>query len=134
VAGTPLDFRQPTAIGARIEQKDEQLVLGGGYDHNFVINRTGPGLALAARVLEPTTGRVLEVDTTEPGVQFYTGNFLDGTVTGKDGHVYRKRYAFCLETQHFPDSPNQPNFPSTILRPGETYKSRTVYKFSVQRP
>jgi len=134
VVGTPFDFRQPTAIGARIEQKDEQLVLGGGYDHNFVINRTGPGLALAARVLEPTTGRVLEVDTTEPGVQFYTGNFLDGTVTGKDGHVYRKRYAFCLETQHFPDSPNQPNFPSTILRPGETYKSRTVYKFSVQRP
>jgi aldose 1-epimerase len=134
VAGTPLDFRQPTAIGARIEQKDEQLVLGGGYDHNFVLNRKGPGLALEARVLEPSTGRVLEVQTTEPGVQFYTGNFLDGTVTGKGGHVYRRRYGFCLETQHFPDSPNQPNFPSTILRPGQTYDSRTVFKFSVQKP
>lgn len=134
VAGTPLDFRQPTAIGARIEQKDEQLVLGGGYDHNFVLNRKGPGLALAARVLEPSTGRVLEVQTTEPGVQFYTGNFLDGTVTGKGGHVYRRRYGFCLETQHFPDSPNQPNFPSTILRPGQTYDSRTVFKFSAQKP
>jgi aldose 1-epimerase len=134
VAATPFDFRQPTAIGARIEQKDEQLGFGGGYDHNFVINRKDPGLALAARVLEPTTGRVLEVETTEPGVQFYTGNFLDGTITGKGGRVYQKRYGFCLETQHFPDSPNQPSFPSTVLRPGQVYESRTVYRFSVQKP
>jgi aldose 1-epimerase len=133
VEGTPMDFTKAAAIGARIEQKDEQLVFGGGYDHNFVINRQGEGLALAARVYEPATGRVLEVETTEPGVQFYTGNFLDGTITGKGGHVYRRRYGFCLETQHFPDSPNKPEFPSTILRPGKVYESRTVYRFSVRK-
>jgi aldose 1-epimerase len=132
VKGTPLDFTQATAIGARIGQQDEQLILGGGYDHNFVINRQGKGLALAARVVEPTSGRVLEVSTTEPGVQFYTGNFLDGTITGKQGHVYKKRYGFCLETQHYPDSPNQPGFPSTILRPGQAYHATTVFKFSAR--
>ncbi len=130
VSGTPLDFTKPTAIGARIEQKDDQMVFGNGYDHNYVINRKGAGLALAVRVYEPTTGRVLEVHTTEPGVQFYTGNFLDGSITGKGGHVYKRRTGFCLETQHFPDSPNKPNFPSSILRPGKTYESRTVYQFS----
>jgi aldose 1-epimerase len=130
VKATPLDFTKPTAVGARIDAKDEQLGFGGGYDHNFVINRQGPGLELAARVEEPTSGRVLEVFTTEPGVQFYSGNFLDGTITGKGGHVYRRRTGFCLETQHYPDSPNQADFPSTILRPGETYDSKTVCKFS----
>jgi aldose 1-epimerase len=129
VKGTPLDFTQPTAIGARISSKYEQLVLGHGYDHNFVINRRGSGLTLAARVYEPTTGRVMEVYTTEPGVQLYTSNFMDATVTGKRGHMYKRRPAFCLETQHYPDSPNQPSFPSTILRPGETYQSTTVYRF-----
>jgi len=133
VTGTPFDFRKATAIGARIEQKDEQLVRGGGYDHNFVLNRKGPGLARVIRVVEPTTGRVMEVSTTEPGVQFYTGNFLDGTVTGKSGHVYRRRYGFCLETQHYPDSPNHPSFPSTILRPGREYRSKTVLAFSTTR-
>jgi len=131
VKGTPLDFTKPTAIGARINDKFEQLVLGNGYDHNFVINRQSPGLALAARVYDPTSGRVLEVDTTEPGVQFYTGNFLDGT-PGKHEHIYKARDAFCLETQHYPDSPNKPNFPSTILRPGKTYHSTTVWRFSTR--
>jgi len=133
VKGTPLDFAKPTAIGARINEKDEQLIFGRGYDHNFVLTRKGNDLSLAARVYEPTTARVMEVYTTEPGVQFYSGNFLDGTITGKQGHVYRQRYGFCLETQHFPDSPNKPNFPSTILRPGQTYHSRTVYKFPVEK-
>ena len=131
VKGTPLDFTKPTAVGARINDQNEQLKLGGGYDHNFVINRKGEGLTLAARVVEPTSGRVLEVNTTEPGVQFYTGNFLDGTVIGKHGVAYQKRYGFCLETQHYPDSPNQPHFPSTILRPGQVYRTRTTFKFSV---
>ena len=132
VQGTPLDFRTPIAIGARIEQPDEQLRRGGGYDHNFVLNHK-PGLAQAARVFEPTTGRVLEVSTTEPGLQFYSGNFLDGTVTGKSGRVYRRRYGFCLETQHFPDSPNHPDFPSTILRPGREYRSKTVLAFKTRK-
>jgi len=132
VKGTPLDFTKSTAIGARIEDNYEQLVVGHGYDHNFVINRKGNGLMLAARVHEPKTGRVLEVSTTEPGVQFYSGNFLDGTITGKQGHVYKKRYGFCLETQHFPDSPNHPDFPSTILRPGTTFHSQTIFKFSTE--
>jgi aldose 1-epimerase len=133
VKGTPFDFTKPTAIGARINDKDEQLILGHGYDHNFVIDRKkGEGLALAARVYEPTTGRVMEVYTTEPGIQFYSGNFLDGTLTGKEGHVYKHRYGFCLETQHYPDSPNKPNFPSTILKPGQTYESETMYKFSAR--
>jgi aldose 1-epimerase len=130
VKGTPFDFTKPTVVGARIHEQDEQLLFAGGYDHDFVINRQGPGLALAARVEEPTTGRVMEVFTTEPSVQFYCGNFLDGTITGKGGHVYKQRTGFCLETQHYPDSPNKPDFPSTILRPGETYDSKTVYKFS----
>jgi aldose 1-epimerase len=132
VKGTPLDFTKPTKIGARIDDNYEQLVLAHGYDHNFVINRNGGGLVLAARVYEPTTGRTLEVSTTQPGVQFYTGNFLDGTITGKQGHVYKKHYGFCLETQHFPDSPNHPDFPSTILRPGETFHQKTVFKFSAK--
>ncbi len=132
VTGTPFDFRQPTAIGARIGQDEQQLNFGGGYDHNFVLDGGADAPALAARVYEPTTGRVLEVHTTEPGMQFYTGNFLDGSVTGKGGRSYEYRYGFCLETQHFPDSPNKPDFPSTILRPGETYESRTVFTFGVQ--
>lgn len=130
VAGTPFDFRTPVAIGARIDAPHPQIAFGGGYDHNYVLNRTGDGLTSAARVTEPTSGRVLELRTTEPGVQFYTGNFLDGSIVGKGGQRYEKRAAFCLETQHFPDSPNKPTFPSTILRPGSTYKSRTVFAFS----
>jgi aldose 1-epimerase len=133
VSGTPLDFSKSTAIGDRIEQKDDQLICGRGYDHNFVLNRTGEDPTLAARVLEPTTGRMMEVYTTTPGVQFYTGNFLDGTITGKQDRVYRRHYGFCLETQHYPDSPNKPNFPSTLLRPGQTYDSRTIFKFSTQQ-
>jgi len=132
VKGTPFDFTTSTKIGARIEDSYEQMVLGHGYDHNFVLNRKGPGLSLAARVYEPTTGRVLEVSTTQPAVQFYTGNFLDGSVTGKEGHVYKRRYGFCLETQHYPDSPNHPDFPSTILRPGEKFHQTTVFKFSAK--
>src|SRR5690348_5250844 len=134
VAGTPFDFRKPTAIGARINQDDEQLKLGGGYDHNFVLRRpAGSGESLAARVVEATTGRVMEVWTTEPGVQFYTGNFLDGKSAGKGGATYPKRSAFCLETQHFPDSPNQPKFPSVVLSPGERYHTITTYKFSAEK-
>ncbi len=129
VAGTPFDFRTPVAIGARIDQDDEQLKLGKGYDHNWVLNRSGNELQLAARVEEPSTGRVMEVLTTEPGVQFYTGNFLDGSAKGKGGKGYGHRSGFCLETQHFPDSPNQPAFPSTILNPGEQFQSTTVYRF-----
>jgi aldose 1-epimerase len=132
VAGTPFDFTTSTAIGAHIDAEDEQIGFGGGYDHNYVLDRgDGEEMTLAARVYEPTTGRVMEVTTSEPGVQFYSGNFLDGTITGKGGHVYEQRSGFCLETQHYPDSPNQPDFPSTVLRPGEQYRSRTVYRFSV---
>ena len=135
VKGTPFDFLKPTAIGARINQDEEQIKLGMGYDHNFVLNRgiKNGALALAAVVHEPTTGRVLEVWTTEPGVQFYTGNFLDGTGTGKGGKPYARRTAFCLETQHFPDSPNHPAFPSTLLKPGAHYRTTTVYKFSAEK-
>ena len=129
VAGTPFDFRQPVAIGAHIDQADEQLQRGGGYDHNFVLNRTGEGLSLVARVVEPKTGRVLEVFTTEPGVQFYSGNFI-GNLKGKGGRAYGKRSGFCLETQHYPDSPNHPSFPSTALKPGQRYHTSTVHKFS----
>ena len=129
VEDTPFDFRTETPTGARINSPDEQIRLGGGYDHNFVVNRTGEGPSLAARVREPVSGRVMEVYTTEPGVQLYTGNFLDGTLTGKGARVYERRFGFCLETQHYPDSPNRPEFPSAILRPGETYESRTVFKF-----
>ncbi len=130
VAGTPLDFRKSTAIGARIKDDNEQLRLGRGYDHNFVLNGKAGVLHEAARVVEPTTGRVLTVETTQPGVQFYSGNFLDGTVHGKQGHVYNLRDAFCLETQHFPDSPNHPKFPTTELKPGQTYDQVTVFRFS----
>ncbi len=133
VEGTPFDFRKPTAIGARINQDDEQLKLGKGYDHNWVLNRKGAGLSLAAHVEEPTTGRVMEVLTFEPGLQFYTGNFLDGTLKGKNGKVYAHRAAFCMETQHFPDSPNKPSFPSTELKPGQEYHTTTVYRFSVKK-
>jgi aldose 1-epimerase len=132
VKGTPFDFTTSTKIGARINDNYEQLILGKGYDHNFVLNGKGKGLELAARVYEATSGRVMEVFTTQPGVQFYSGNFLDGTITGKHGHVYKRRYGLCLETQHFPDSPNHPEFPSTILRPGETFQSKTVFKFSAK--
>lgn len=128
VAGTPFDFRRPTAIGARIAQDDEQLKFGRGYDHNFVLNHQQGRLDLIARVSEPTTGRVLEVLSTEPGVQFYTGNFLDGTITGKGGRVYQQRSAFCLEPQHFPDSPNRPEFPTVVLQHGQTYHSTTIYR------
>jgi aldose 1-epimerase len=132
VGGTPFDFRQPAAIGARIGADHEQLRRGTGYDHNFVL-RDGPargGLRRAARVVEPTTGRTLDVATTEPGVQFYSGNHLAGQI-GKGGHAYGPRTGFCLETQHFPDSPNHPHFPSTILRPGKPYRSKTVFAFGV---
>ncbi len=132
VFGTPFDFTKATRIGDRIEQDDEQLKLGIGYDHNFVVNRGGSSLNFAARATEPKSGRVLEVLTTEPGIQFYTGNHLaESLVRGKGGVVYGFRSGFCLETQHFPDSPNQPNFPSTELKPGERYESATVFRFSI---
>ena len=132
VKGTPLDFTTPATIGSRINDNYEQLVIGHGYDHNFVIKRKDNSLTLAARAREPNSGRVLEVYTTEPAVQLYSGNFLDGTIVGKQGHAYKKRDGFCLETQHFPDSPNHPDFPSTILRPGTTFRSQTVFKFSAE--
>jgi aldose 1-epimerase len=129
VEGTPMDFRIPVAIGARINQKEQQLNFGGGYDHNWVLNRKDGTLSLAASVYEPTTGRVMDVLTTEPGIQFYSGNFLNGSATGKGGKVYNHRNGFCLETQHYPDSPNKPQFPSTELKPGDTYQTVTVYRF-----
>jgi aldose 1-epimerase len=132
VEGTAFDFREPTTIGERIDSSSDQLKYGRGYDHNFVLDRTGAELEEIANVYEPTTGRTLEVETTEPGVQFYSGNFLDGTKIGKENTPYGFRTGFCLETQHFPDSPNQPNFPSTVLRPGEVYQSQTVYRFGVK--
>jgi aldose 1-epimerase len=133
VQATPFDFRKATEIGARIDAEDEQLKLGKGYDHNFVLVKNKPnGLTLAARAEEPTTGRVLEVWTTEPGVQLYTGNFLDGSIHGKGGVAYAQRTAFCLETQHFPDSPNHPGFPTTLLSPGQRYHTTTIYKFSAK--
>ena len=133
VRGTPMDFTRPIAIGERIHAADEQLQAGGGYDHNWVLNNRDGSLALAARVTEPTTGRVLEVLTTQPGVQFYSGNMLPDRLDGKQGQTYGKRSGFCLETQHFPDSPNQPNFPSVVLEPGETYSQTTVFKFSTEQ-
>jgi len=132
VEGTPFDFRQPAAIGARIDQDDEQLKRGHGYDHNFVLNHPIGRLDVIARVSEPVTGRVLEVLTTEPGVQFYTGNFLDGTIQGKGGQIYPKRAGFCLEAQHFPDSPNQPEFPTVTLKPGQVYRNTILFRFSRQ--
>jgi aldose 1-epimerase len=133
VAGTPLDFTTPTAIGARLAERHEQLALAGGYDHNWVVGDAGGALRLVARVVGPETGRTLEVLTTEPGLQFYSGNFLDGRVTGRGGEAYQRHAGLCLETQHFPDSPHQPGFPSTVLRPGETYRTRTVYRLGVER-
>ena len=132
VEGTPFDFRTPHTIGERVDAKDEQLGYGPGYDHNWVLNRTGSALEPAAKVTEPTSGRVMEVLTTEPGLQFYVGNFLDGTLHGKSGKVYKRRSAFCMETQHFPDSPNKPNFPSTVLKTGDRYQTTTVYRFSTR--
>lgn len=129
VAGTPFDFRTPTAIGARINSEHEQLRYGGGYDHNWVLN--GAGLHPAITVTEATSGRRLAVATTQPGVQFYTGNMMPDTLAGKDGVQYTKRTGFCLETQHFPDSPNHPHFPTTILRPGEQYQESTVFQFGL---
>ncbi|MFN8685505.1 MAG: aldose epimerase family protein [Acidobacteriota bacterium] len=133
VAGTPFDFTKPTPIGSRIEANDPQLKLGGGYDHNFVFDK---GLTakpeLVAEVFDPSSGRQLDVYTTEPGVQLYTSNFLDGKIAGKGGVKYERRHALCLETQHFPDSPNQPAFSSTLLRPADTYKSTTIFHFRVR--
>jgi aldose 1-epimerase len=132
VQGTPLDFRTPATLGARIGDADTQLARAGGYDHNFVLDRGNEdSLVLAARVVEPLSRRTLEVHTTEPGVQLYSGNFLDGSITGKGGRRYAHRTGFCLETQHFPDSPNHPEFPSVVLRPGEEYVSESVYAFGV---
>jgi aldose 1-epimerase len=130
VKGTPFDFNNPTAIGARIGENDEQLQFGKGYDHNWVIN--GSGMKNAAEVYDPKSGRLMQVLTEEPGLQFYTGNFLDGTINGKGGKLYGHRGAFCMETQHYPDSPNKPSFPTTELKPGETYRTSTVYRFSAR--
>jgi aldose 1-epimerase len=132
VEGTPFDFRKPTAIGARINQENEQLKFGKGYDHNWVFNKKIGDLTLLARVTEPSSGRILEVLSTEPGLQFYSGNFLDGTLKGKGGKVYNFRNGFCMEPQHFPDSPNQPNFPSVVLKPGQVYKNTIIYRFSAK--
>ena len=133
VAGTPFDFRTAMAIGARINDNDEQLKFGHGYDHNWVLSKPAGKYGLVARVTEPTTGRAMEVWSTEPGVQFYTGNFLDGSITGKGGQAYQVRTGFCFEPQHYPDSPNHPQFPSTELKPGQTYQNAIIYKFSVQQ-
>jgi aldose 1-epimerase len=138
VAGTPFDFNKPTAIGARINETNEQLKFGGGYDHNWILRGADSGkskgeMKVAARVYDPKSGRVLTESTTEPGVQFYSGNAIPGLYKGKTGVVYGKYAGFCLETQHYPDSPNQPAFPSTLLKPGVTLRSETVYAFSVQK-
>jgi aldose 1-epimerase len=132
VRGTPFDFLTPHAIGERINQDDEQLKFGNGYDHNFVINGRMGSLRQAAVVSDPSSGRVMEVWTTEPGIQLYTGNFLDGTLVGKSGKAYQRRSGFCLETQHYPDSPNKPNFPTTTLKKGATFKSTTIYRFTAR--
>jgi aldose 1-epimerase len=133
VEGTPFDFRNPTAIGVRINQDDEQLKFGGGYDHNWVVNKQPGAYGLMARVTELTSGRVMEVYSTEPGLQFYSGNFLDGKITGKRGWVYKHRSAFCMEPQHYPDSPNKPEFPTVVLKPGQVYKNTIVYRFSTEK-
>ncbi len=132
VTGTPFDFRTPTAVGARINDTNTVLQYGPGYDHNWVVNKPLGQLGLAARVKEPTSGRVMEVWSDEPGVQFYAGNFLDGTITGKGGAVYQIHTGFCLEPQHYPDSPNKPNFPSVVLLPGQTFHNTIIYKFSAE--
>jgi aldose 1-epimerase len=129
VSATPFDFRKPTPIGARIGADDEQIRFGLGYDHNWVIDKPAGSLAVVATIYEPETGRVVEVSSTEPGLQFYTGNFLDGTIRGKGGQVYGYRHAFALEPQHYPDSPNHPGFPSTLLRPGQTFRNVIAYRF-----
>jgi len=133
VKGTPFDFTRPTTIGLRIDQDDEQLKLAHGYDHNWVLEGKMGTLRKAAMVHEPTTGRVMEIWTTEPGIQLYTGNFLNGSKIGKDRKPYQLHYAFCLETQHYPDSPNKPEFPSTILKKSARYRSTTIYRFSTTR-
>ncbi len=132
VDGTPMDFRNPMVVGARIDNDDEQLHLGNGYDHNWVLNSDDSSLHLAARVTDPASGRVMDVLTSEPGVQFYTANFLDGSITGRGGTVYGRRCALCLETQHFPASPNRQEFPTTVLRPSDVYESTTIYRFSAE--
>jgi aldose 1-epimerase len=129
VAGTPFDFTRPAAIGARINHDNEQLIHGKGYDHNWVLNQGVDGPCLAARVVEPHSGRTMEVYTTQPGLQFYSGNFLDSRIAAKAGETYHYRGGFCLETQHFPDAPNQPDFPSTILVPESKYEHTTIYTF-----
>lgn len=131
VAGTPFDFRHATAIGSRIDSKDQQMQYGEGYDHNFVVNRSNKQAVLAARVSDKASGRVMEVSTTQPGVQFYTANHLAGEIKGKHGAIYRPRGAYCFETQHFPDSPNHPAFPTTELKPGEDFKESTIFRFSI---
>ena len=131
VKGTPLDFTKPMKIGARINADDEQIKLGSGYDHNYVLDKPAGKLALAARIFEPTSGRVMEVLTTEPGLQFYTANHLGG-ITGKGGWAYQSRNAFCMEPGHFPDSPNHPTFPSVVLKPGQTYRNTIIYRFAVR--
>jgi len=133
VAGTPFDFTHPTVIGSRINDANEQLKLGGGYDHNWVVRGTPGTLRPAAKVIDPASGRTMLVETTEPGIQFYAGNFMDGSVKGKAGKIYLKRGALCLETQHFPDSPNEPKFPSTELKPGQTYHTVTTFTFGVEK-
>jgi aldose 1-epimerase len=132
VKGTPFDFSTPTTIGARINADDEQIKLGGGYDHNFMLQGRIGIMKLAAEIFEPTTGRAMEVRTTEPGLQFYTGNFLDGSIRGKGGKVYNKRSGFCMETQRFPDSPNQHAFPTAVLKAGERFTSQTAFRFTVR--
>jgi len=129
VRGTPFDFTTPTAIGSRITQRDSQLVFGRGYDHNFVLSKPAEAFGIAARVVEPSSGIGMEVWSTEPGLQFYSGNFLDGHHRGKGDRPYSHRYGFCLEPQHFPDSPNQPSFPGVVLRPGQQYMTTTIYRF-----
>jgi aldose 1-epimerase len=131
VAGTPFDFRRSTRVGARIADPHIQIQRGRGYDHNYVLNKKGAELSHAARLVEPKSGRVMDVHTTEPGMQFYSGNYLDGSIIGKGGKPCTARMALCLETQHFPDSPNKPHFPSTLLRPGQEFRSRTVYAFGI---
>lgn len=132
VAGTPFDFRRPTRIGARIDANNQQIKNGAGYDHNFVVNQSGHQLVLAARAYSPQSGRVLSVFTNQPGIQFYTGNFLDGTFSGKAGKLYKRRNGFALETQHYPDAPNRPSYPTTKLKPGQVYRYTTIFKFSAR--
>jgi aldose 1-epimerase len=131
VEGTPFDFRKSRVIGERIHSGQQQMVYGRGYDHNWVLDKKDNSLERAAKLLEPSSGRVLEVLTTEPAIQFYSGNFLTGTVVGSSGNTYRQSDGLCLETQHYPDSPNQPDFPSTVLNPGETYQTTTIFRFSI---